>query len=242
MKFYFFYIALFLSPLIFSQNSSNIPTLTPMRGINVNQGGLSGSGLKYNDGSYINEKSADVKGQPFLFDEWKKGSVLLKTKEKVDSVLIKYNLYTDLLLVKVDEQEYQFNIDVQEFLIYHEVSNENLLFRSGYTPVPGMTEKSFYQVLYDGKTKLLLKHKKIITEELTSTPGVKAKVYEERPAYYILTAGGKMEKMKKKGDSILNILGDKKKELTKMAEANNLKMTVDADLVKLLEYYDQISR
>ncbi|MFC0773571.1 hypothetical protein [Terrimonas alba] len=241
MKFYFFCITLFLSLLVFSQNSSNIPRLTPIRGVNVNQGGLAGTGLKYNDGSYINEKNADVKGQPFLYDEWEKGSVLLKTKEKIDSVLIKYNLYTDLLVVKVDEQEYQFNIDVQEFLIYNQDPGGNVLFRSGYTPVPGMTEKSFYQVLYDGKTKLLLKRKKIITEELTSTPGVKVKVYEDRPAYYILTAGGKMEKMKKKGDSILNILGDKRKELTKMAEANKLKLTVDADLVKLLEYYDHIS-
>jgi hypothetical protein len=218
-----------------------MPSLTPIRGTNVNQGALNGTGVKYNDGSYISEKNADVKGQPFLYDEWKKGSVLLKTKEKIDSVLIKYNLYTDLLVVKVDAQEYQFNIDVLEFLIYNQEPAESVLFRSGYSPVPGITEKSFYQVLYDGKTKLLLKHKKIITEELTSTPGVKAKVYEDRPVYYILTTAGKMEKIKKKGDSILNILADKKKELSKLAEANKLKLTVDADLVKLLEYYDQIS-
>lgn len=239
MKSYLFCMALFLSSFVFSQNMP--PALTPIRGINVNQGGLTGTGLKYNDGSYVSEKNADVKGQPFLYDEWTKASVLLKTKEKIDSVLIKYNLYTDLLIVRVDAQEYQFNIDVQEFLIYQGDSHENFLFRSGYNPVPGMTEKSFYQVLYDGKTKLLLKHKKIITEQMTSTPGVKAKVYEDRPVYYILTADGKMEKIKRKGDSILNILSDKKKELSKMAETNKLKLTVDADLVKLLEYYDQIS-
>ena len=220
--------------------SSNLPSLTPIRGMNVNQGKLSGTGLKYNDGSYVNEKEADIKGSPFLFDDWKKGNVLLKTKERIDSALIKYNLYADMLHVKVDDQEYQFNIDVMEFLLPDPVSNETALFRSGFSPVPGMSEKSFYQVLYDGKTKLLIKYKKLIASELTSTPGVKARVFEDQKSYFILTASGKMEKIKKKNKGILDLLEDKKEELRKMVDTNKLKLTSDEEIIKVLEYYDSL--
>jgi len=236
---------IFLNQLSFCQNSympSNAPSLTPIQGMNVNQDGLSGSGLKYNDGSYINEKDADIKGSPFLFSNWEKGNVLLKTKERVDSVLIKYNLYTDLLQVKVDEQEYQFNIDVWEFLLPDPLTNEIALFRSGFSPVPGMNEKSFYQVLYDGKTKLLLKHKKLVGTELTSIPGVKAKVFEDQKSWFILTASGKMEKIKKKNKDILDLLEGKKEELKKMVNSRRLKLINDEEIISVLEYYDSLKQ
>jgi|SRR5688572_12577391 hypothetical protein len=243
--------ALFVISLIiwgqvgFCQNSympSNVPALTPMRGININQGGLSGTGLKYNDGSYVNEKDADIKGSPFLFDDWRKGNVLLKTKERIDSVLIKYNLYTDLLQVKIDDQEYQFNIDVSEFLLPDPLTNQMILFRSGFISIPGTNEKSFYKVLYDGKTKLLLKHKKLIGYELTSTPGVKAKVFEDQKNYFILTASGKMEKIKKKNKGILDLLEGEKEKLKKMVDSGKLKLANDEEIISVLEYYDSLMK
>jgi hypothetical protein len=232
-----------LSQVVLCQNSympSNVPALTPMRGLNVNQGRQSGTGLKYNDGSYVNEKDADIKGSPFLFDDWEKGNVLLKTKERVDSVFIKYNLYTDLLQVKVAEQEYQFNIDVWEFLLPDPMTKEMTLFRSGFSPVPGMSEKSFYQVLYDGKTKFLVKHKKLIGSEMTSTPGVKAKVFEVQKIYFILTASGKMEKLRKKNKEILDLLEGKKEELKKMIDSKKIKLVNDEEIISVLEYYDSL--
>jgi hypothetical protein len=232
-------------PLAFCQGNyrpSNLPSLTLLRGINTNHGALSGAGLKYNDGSYVNEKDADIKGSPFLFDDWRKGNVLLKTKERIDSISIKYNLYADVLQVKVDDQEYQFNIEVSEFMIPDLVTNGTALFRSGFSPVPGMNEKSFYQVLYDGRTKLLLKHKKLIGSEMTSTPGVKAKVFEDQNNYFILTASGKMEKIKKKNKGILDLLEGEKEALKKMVESNKLKLVNDEEIIRVLEYYDSLTK
>jgi hypothetical protein len=220
---------------------SPFPNLTPVRGLSLSKSDY-GTGLKYSDGSYLSEKGTEVKGTPFFMDEWRKGSVLLKTKERIDSVLLKYNLYSDLLNVKVDETEYQFNIDVAEFLLPDSVTKEANLFRSGFTPVAGMNEKSFYQVLYDGKTKFLLKHKKTIASELTSTPGVKAKVFEEQKFYFILTTSGKMERIKKKNKGILDLLEDKKEEVKKMVDTNKLKLTNDEEIISVLEYYDSLTK
>ena len=105
-----------------------------------------------------------------------------------------------------------------------------------------MNEKSFYQVLYDGKTKLLVKYKKLIVSELTSTPGVKVKAFEDQKSYFILTAQGRMEKIKKKNKGILDLLGDRQEELKKMVETNKLKLTNDEEIIKVLAYYDSLTK
>jgi hypothetical protein len=235
---------LLMNQFVFGQGvirPTGFPTLTPIRGLSLSRSDL-GTGLKYNDGSFLSEKAAGVKGTPFLFDDWKKGNVLLKTRERIDSVYIRYNLYSDLLGVKVDGEEYQFNIDVLEFLLPDSLTNTMNLFRSGFSPVAGLTERSFYQVLYDGKTKFLLKYKKEIASELTSTPGVKARVFEDHKLYYILTASGKMERIRKKNKTILDLFDDKREELKKMIDTNKLKLTTDEEIIKLLEFYDALSK
>ena len=232
-----------MSWVVLGQNTympSNAPGITSRGGISLNQSGLRGTGLKYNDGSFVNEKDADVRGSPFFDDDWMNGSVLLVTKEKIDSVLLKYNLYSDQLQVKVDEKVYGFSIDVLEFLLPDPLTADVFLFRSGFIAVPGMSEKSFYRVLYDGKTKLLLKYKKLIGSEMTSTPGVKARVFEDQKSYFILTASGKMEKIRKKNREILDLLEGKKEELKKMINSKKMRMDNDEEIINLLEYYDSL--
>lgn len=230
--------------LVFAQGTympSNAPSVTAIRGVNVNQGTLAGMGLKYNDGSYVNEKNADIKGSPFFKEDWLAGNVLLRTKDRFDSVFIKYDLYRDLLLVKVDEKEYEFNIDVWEFTLPGSADDEKLLFRSGFEAAPGMTDKSFYQVLYDGKTKFLLKHRKQIVSEMTSTPGVRARAFEDQKQYFILKPGGRMDKLRKKNKSILDLLGDAP-ELEKKIAAGKMKFNSDEDIIAVLKLYDSLEK
>lgn len=243
MKVIFIIPLIMISCFVLGQNTympSNAPGVTSIRGISLNQAGLRGTGMKYNDGSFVNEKDLDIKGSPFFVDEWMAGSVLLVTKEKIDSVFIKYNLYTDQLQVKVDEKEYEFSIDVREFLLPDPVTGDISLFRSGFIAVPGMNERSFYKVLYDGKTKLLVKHKKLIGSEMTSTPGVKARVFEDQKSYFILSASGKMEKVRKKNKEILDLLEGKKDELKKMIDSRKMKLVSDEEIISVLEYYDSL--
>src|ERR1044071_5231127 len=90
----------------FCQNTampSNFPALSPIRGANMNRGTLSGMGTQYNDGSYINEKGNNVKGTPLLFENWSNATVWLVTGEKYDSMRVKYDLYSDRLIVLLND-------------------------------------------------------------------------------------------------------------------------------------------
>lgn len=219
---------------------SVFPALTPIRGANVNKGTLTGMGVQYNDGSYMNEKSGTIKGTPLLFENWNYGTVWLLTGEKYDSMLLKYDLLGDQLFVLLNETEYEFNTGVTSFRITDSASRKVLIYRNGFAPALTFTDKSFYQVLYDGKTKLLLKIRKKIVSEITSMPGVKVKSFEDEKNYFLVTATGEMKKIRKKNSDILDMLDANKEQLKKMMSEQKLKLNKDEEIIQLLHYYDSL--
>lgn len=229
--------------ICFSQNvamPSPFPALSPVRGANINRGSLSGMGVQYNDGSYINEKGNNIKGTPLLFDNWNYGTVWLVTGEKYDSMQVKYDLYSDRLIVLINDTEYEFNTGVSSFRITDSVTRKVLLYRNGFDPISSFSRQSFYQVLYDGKTKLLLKIRKKIVSDITSTPGVKARSFEDEKNYFFVTSKGELKKIKKKNIDILDMLDDKREQLKKMVSEQKLKLNKDEEIIQLLHYYDSL--
>lgn len=240
----FLIVLLSCSEWSFSQGGampSNFPALVPLRGLNTNQGTLMGMGATYNDGSYVNEKGNNIAGTPLLFENWNYGTVWLTTGEKYDSMRLKYDMLNDLLYVLINDQEYQFKDDISAFRIIDSATLKVLLFRNGFPTVSAFDSRSFYQVLYDGKIKFVLKTRKQIVSELTSTPGVKKKVFNDEKSYYIVTASGDMKKLRKKNvDAILELLDGHKEELKKMIREQKLKLNKDEEIIQLLHYYDSL--
>lgn len=235
-------VLLLCNEVSFSQGRampSNFPALVPMRGINTNRGSLMGMGASYNDGSYVNEKGESVTGTPMLFENWNYGTVWMKTGEKYDSLRLKYDMRSDLLLVYLNDMEYQLK-DVSSFRITDSATLKVMLYRNGFKTVSSFDPHSFYQVLYDGKTKFVLKTKKQIVEELTSTPGVKKRSFNDENSYFIVTAAGEMKKLRKKNSDILELLEGHKEELKKMIKEQKLKLNKDEEIIQLLHYYDQL--
>jgi hypothetical protein len=242
-RFLFFMLMAGFSGSVLSQNvamPTPFPALSPVRGANLNRGTLTGMGVQYNDGSYINEKGNDIKGTPLLFGNWNYGTVWLVTGEKYDSMRVKYDLYSDKLIVLINDTEYEFNTGVSSFRITDSVSRKVLLFRNGFDPASSFSRQSFYQVLYDGETKLLLKVRKQIVSEITSTPGVKTRGFEDERSYFLVMPKGELKKIKKKNTDIIDMLDGNREELKKMINEQKLKLTKDEEIIQLLHYYDSL--
>jgi hypothetical protein len=243
MKYGFVILIMLCSELAFSQGGampSNFPQLVPIRGLNTNKGSLSGMGIRYNDGSYMNEKGGDIAGTPLLFENWNYGTVWLHTGERYDSMQLKYDLLNEVLLVLVSDMEYQFKDDVSSFRIIDSATRNVLTFRNGFTPVSAFDIRTFYQVLYDGRTKLVLKTRKQVVSEITSTPGVKSKSFNDEKNYYLVMASGEMKKIRKKNADIIELLEGHEEELKKMIKEQKLKLSKDEEIVQLLHYYDSL--
>ncbi|RYY07899.1 MAG: hypothetical protein EOP43_01850 [Sphingobacteriaceae bacterium] len=182
----------------------------------------------------------DIKGSPYLSDDWAKGSVLLNNMQAYSNIEVKYNEYTDKLHFRgKNDETLNFSDKVKEFTITY-TKETNLItehYRSGYNNIPGIETDAYLQTLSEGKAQLLKKTlKKIQTNnEYGSISTNKSFVPSIR--YYIIN-GEKASMIKKDKKSVFSALGNKQSELESYSKTNNIDFKKDADLINLITYYN----
>jgi hypothetical protein len=117
-------------------------------------------------------------------------------------------------------------------------NNATRLFRSGYKPGNANSERSFYEVLYDGGIVLLKDPKKNIVEHRSYNSSTTVKSIVETPVYYI-QAKGQLVKIKKDTKTLLSALGNLP-SLKKYIQDTKLNLKDESDLAKLMLYYDSV--
>ncbi|WP_461491376.1 hypothetical protein, partial [Pontibacter sp. HJ8] len=181
----------------------------------------------------VAKQYVDVKGTPYLMDEWVTGSVKFNNGKLFEGVQLKYNQVEDeLMFLDKAKNELLFVEPVLEFKIGERV------FRRGYTSVDGASPMAFYEVLTDGKTQLLKRTTKKIHEELTYNSATKPKSFVESNTYYISKSENQLTKVKKDKKSVLNALNDKNAELESYFKTNRPDLKKDVEMAKLVEYYN----
>jgi len=95
----------------------------------------------------------------------------------------------------------------------------------------------FYDRLYNGNTVVFAKRQKIITED----PNTFERSFTEKDRYFIYKSG-EYHSVSDRGD-ILNVFKDKKKDIAKYLRQNkiNFKKAPEYAMVKMAEYYDQLT-
>ncbi len=157
---------------------------------------------------------------------------------------LKYDLIKDELIFSLDKNHAKaFMYPVKEFTIIEgndKAVAHGRIFRNGFPAVDGNNEKSYYEVLADGKYQLLKRTSKDIVEE--RAPGATFATKQIKPTvrYYMTTPTG-LVKVRKDKKGILAVLKDKSTEIAKFAENNNLSFKEDEDLAKLVTYYNSLN-
>jgi hypothetical protein len=177
----------------------------------------------------------DVQGTPYLMDEWVTGSAKFNNGNVFEGLKLKYDQVEDVLMFQDKAGNEQLFVDpVLEFVI------DKRVFRRGYKPIDGASPMAFYEVLSDGKTQLLKRTTKKVNEDVSYSSATKVKSIVETNVYYISKSENQLIKVKKDRKSILNVLGDKSAELEAYFKANRPDLKLDAEMVKLMDYYNSI--
>jgi len=177
--------------------------------------GLSGTPLKIAESNDENS--------PYLTKEWYRGLVRDKAGKPYDGILLNYDLVKDEIIYKNDSSAFVLGPEITEFNI--PTGTALYTFKRGYPAAAGLTNQSFYQVLYDGNTKLLKHFKK----SGSSAP-------EE--SLYILK-GDKLTPIQLKDrNSFLKVLSDEKNKMNYVIKEENLDFDGADDVAKLLAEYD----
>lgn len=181
-------------------------------------------------------------GSEYLYPKFVKGHVLQQNDTYYNDMELNYDVLSDKLVFLKEGQEMAFKLPIKEFQIIKSATAPVKLevYRNGFPASGSFTDKSFYQVINDGKVMVLRKPVKSITE---STPYGSAKVQKNivNGEQYFIFKDGKMDKIKKDKKDLLSALSDKKDQLDEFIKTKKLNLKSDDDIKALLDYYNSLS-
>ena len=190
-------------------------------------------------GKYASEKTTiNVSGSPYLTDDWAAATIKMKSglmvKEKV-----KYDLLDDILYFKSTDGKFMtFAEPVSEFRI--EEGSGAGLYRNNYDNSRFGSKTTFYQVLFDGKVKLLKRVNKGVNDVMEYNAASPTKTITQKVRYYAVSVDGTFVEVKPAKKDILNIMNSKKAEVDKFLSSSHIDFKADADLVTLFTYYNSL--
>ncbi len=181
---------------------------------------------------FVEIKYTDIEGSPYLNDNWSVGFAKAKHNNKTYELKrVRYDIYKDELEYDVAGSYFRLSDQITEF------SCGDGTFRNGFTNAEPLTIRSFYQILYDGKIKLLKRiAAQIATEKLYGSASETKRFLKEEALF--IQKNGILTRIKKDKKTILEILSDKQPQIEAFIKEQKLKPTREEDIVKIIEKYD----
>ncbi len=171
--------------------------------------------------------------------DFKYGVIYLVNGDSIDDIGIRYNITRDRFEVKVNNKEGIYILNPESVSHIKRMSDE-FVFSKYYNKQEELA-KGYFNVVYDGNTRLLYKKAEIHKAGKKGAFGYKPyKTFSTE--YYIQKPGEEYPvwvKIKKK--DILKMLDYNGPKLEVFADENHLRFSKISDLVKILSYYDQLS-
>ena len=194
--------------------------------------------LRDANGLDIRSKSASIENASYLFHpDYLKASLYTRAgKLKSDA---KYKLILQenrLFYMEADGSDMEVVSPI--YRIEFEMPNgTTTVFEKGFDVVDNLNQNNFYQVLVDGKAKLLLDTK--FATDTKMVYGTGAVTTTDKLINYYGAFGTKIIKVSKE-ENILSLMDDKVAEMTAFIKKEKTKFKRQADLEKLFNYYNQL--
>lgn len=188
-------------------------------------------------GKYTAEKTVEnIVGNPYLFSDYKTATVKFANGKVFKDMEVKYNQVDDKLLLKGETGEPMTFVDqVAEFRI--PTSKSESLYRNGFKPVANNTEKTYYEVVFEGTIKLLKKvNKTIIESQNYNSPSVVKNIDEQ--THYYLVKNDQLVEFKPNKKAILELLKDKADLVNKFISGTKVDFKNDESLKSIFVYYN----
>lgn len=197
--------------------------------------------LANNDVNYSGNTTKGNNDVSYLYETWNRGSVKLANDSLYKGINLMYDLSNDRLIFKSDNGLPQlFKLGVKEFTISSpENGGTSKKFKSGYPSIDGGNEKTFYEILSEGKIPLLKRVQMKRVEEREA--GMLYSVKKMKPIdTYFIEKAGKLEKIKREKSAIYSILSKDKIEVDNYISSNKLNIKKDGDLAILFDHFNAL--
>lgn len=188
-------------------------------------------------------------GTPFFNENWSLGEVVDKNKYVWKNIWIKYDVFADELMVKTANGDSIVvkSSAIESFNLSVNLQNYKFVVMKLKDFAINKTNKNegYFQSFYNGKTIAYLRHRvSLIKGEESSTyvTNTSNKFVKDSPIFYIQKKGELPLKVSRNKKSFLKVLNDKEVQLKSYIDTEKIDFTKDADIIKLLTYYDSLSQ
>ena len=181
----------------------------------------------------------DIKGSPFLNDEFVEGSIYTVQKIQYIEVPLRYNIYNDNLEFKTPTEEIQ-ELATPE-IVERAVLGEIQMTYSPYL-YANKTKKGFFIILEEGKISLYAK------PEITYKPATEPAAYKEpeppkfikkSDEYYLRVGTGEAKLISNKKD-LIAAFADNQDKIESFISKNKIKTNKPEDLKEVVKYYNSL--
>jgi hypothetical protein len=210
----------------------------------VSLGNLFKDGDSYNKLESTSGEDEVYEGSPYLFKgDWLKANIYIDKNNVTEEAELRYNLHKNRLEVK-----YQGSVLLVEAQnVYGFSINQNgqtKFFRHGFKSDEFEIDKEdLIQVLYSGKVRFIKKFDVRLSEGMAPdmTTGKYVNKYLDTEDYYLVDQEGNYKEVPTGRWRFLRMFdGNVKSKIKKYAKQNDLSFRDEADLTKMITYYDSL--
>jgi hypothetical protein len=194
--------------------------------------------------AYNNMNEIATEGSPFLLDEYVPMEITLDKGEVFRGIKVKLNVVDNEVLFLNDDGVEMASASPIKRLKYSRPKadgsgTEEVIIESFGSPI---NQKSaiIYEVLVDGKAKLL-KQIEISFSDVRKYPeGTMARVFKKKTYYCSSVDGQWPKKLEKTKADVLAVFPDKQAEMKNFVDMAKLKCKTEEDLVAVFSYYAKL--
>jgi hypothetical protein len=178
----------------------------------------------------------DIEGSPYISDAFLDGECISPNGRVFKNQRLRFNTYTGELEYLENENVYILQSPISSFVM--KTDEENYIFKNGFMEV-GLKPSLFFQVIYEGKVKLLKLYKSEIKEVLDRTGGFAGYKYINKSHFYLIDEKGKVSDFNpKSADAYLTLAQSKKKKVEEFIASKKIKFKNTGQMWQVLAYLE----
>lgn len=185
------------------------------------------------------EKYSGIRGTPLLFDKWINGTVIT-VAGKYDNLLLKFDIYSNTLLLNKDEESFEFSDKILQFVLKpKEIDSSTYLYFKNGLSGSNIKPYQYVQVITEGKINLYKLNNKIVSEMSEINAGM-IKTFTNSANYYILV-NKELKFFKLNKNDVLELIKDKNDKVELYIKEQNRNLKKENDLIDVIRYYNSIN-
>lgn len=189
------------------------------------------------------EYSPDIEGTAYLSPDFSRANIILVNGMPLTNLRVKFNLEQNQLYFSDSlSSSFVFNKAVLRKVVFNTVFSNigsPIILKSGYPAINKQDTNYLYELQAEGKIDWLRKQERVIQTTKNEFSGEVHKEFVEYISYYYYSNKTMSEYRNDKAD-LLKLMKDKQKEVEAFITTNKINFKKNADVVKLVSYYNKL--